>query len=834
MTAIYRSMTSRGLQPGYALTVGNEAGLNAADYIEYFTQDEDTKVIACFIEAIREPERFRAACLAARAAGKPVVAIKIGGSEASRNAALAHTGSLAGSLQCFDAVAEAIGVIRVDTIDEMTEVVEVLTHGKLPDGARVGAITFSGGLKGLLLEAAERNRVEFPPLQAATLEKLREVLGIGTSLGNPLDAGFAALSSKEAYFRCIEIMQEDPGLDLIVVQEELPTAEGVNDKAANLRVVNEMAAAPGAKPVAVVSMASYMYTDYTRSFREGFLGLPVLHEVDKALKALRRVGDWNEAARRASAAPHARPATPPAGAAAILARATPAPGGLRVLGEADSKALLAAYGVAAPKEAFARDADSAAAAARSIGFPVVLKLVSPDVQHKTEVGGVLVGVADEAGVREGFAQIRAALAAKEPHAKFEGVLVAQQVGRGVELVVGVQRDPEVGPVVMFGSGGIMLEVAKDVAFGAVPMSPEEARRLIERTGASRLAGGLPRRAAVRCRGGRRRDLGCLAPGGRLCGRDRERRRQPARRRAGRARRAGAGRARHPARQVHQQREPDPMTETIRVEQEQRAVATIVLDRPDRGNAFNQQMLDELYGALKGLSLNKSVRAIVLRGAGKHFCTGADIGGRGESSGGVSLGQMLEALDTCPKPTIALVQGGCVGGGLAIAACCDVLMAQDGAFFSVPELRVGIAPSRELSVYFMRAIGARAFRRYGLSGERIGAAGRPASGARARSGRACGDRGAARQTDRRFPALRARSLGRTQAPHRPHRLRRAGARRRRGAARPRAFSRSARRRRGLSREAQARLVSAGVTVRGRPHERPSKRRRVCSRTSTGVL
>ena len=155
-----------------------------------------------------------------------------------------------------------------------------------------------------------------------------------------------------------------------------------------------------------------------------------------------------------------------------------------------SKALLAAYGVAAPKEAFARDADSAAAAARSIGFPVVLKLVSPDVQHKTEVGGVLVGVADEAGVREGFAQIRAALAAKEPHAKFEGVLVAQQVGRGVELVVGVQRDPEVGPVVMFGSGGIMLEVAKDVAFGAVPMSPEEARRLIERTGASRLLAGF--------------------------------------------------------------------------------------------------------------------------------------------------------------------------------------------------------------------------------------------------------------------------------------------------------------------------------------------------------
>lgn len=160
-----------------------------------------------------------------------------------------------------------------------------------------------------------------------------------------------------------------------------------------------------------------------------------------------------------------------------------------------------------------------------------------------------------------------------------------------------------------------------------------------------------------------------------------------------------------------------MTETIRVEQNQRSVATIVLNRPDRGNAFNQQMLDELYGALKGLSLNGSVRALVLRGEGKHFCTGADIGGRGEA-GGITLGQMLEALDTFSKPTIGVVQGGCIGGGLAMAICCDVLMAEESAFFSVPELRVGIAPSRELSAYFMRGMGARAFRRYGLSGERF--------------------------------------------------------------------------------------------------------------------
>ncbi len=502
VTAIYRSLSSRGMQPGHAVTVGNEIGLNAADYIEFFTQDQDTRVIACFIEAIREPARFKAACSAAQAAGKPIVAMKIGGSELSRSAALAHTGSLAGSLQCFDAVAEATGVIRVDTIDEMTEVIEVLSHGKAPGGGRIGAITFSGGLKGLLLEAAERNDVNFPPLQEETLARLRDVLGIGTSLGNPLDAGFAALSSKEAYFKCIEIMQADTGIDQILVQEELPLAEGVNEKANNLLVVNEMAGAEGATPIAVVSMASYMYSDYSRSFRAGFPRLPVLHEVDKALKAIKRAGDWRRRAALARNAPMLAGREPPAAARESLARTRTSHASSRVLGEAESKALLAAYGLASAPQIVVTSADDAAEAAKGIGFPVVLKLVSPDVQHKTEVGGVVLGVQEESAARAGFAAIKAALAEKVPHARFEGVLVARQINAGVELVMGVQRDPEVGPVVMFGAGGILLELTKDVAFGPAPMSMEQAMELISRTRAARLLEGF--RGAPAC------DFGAVA------------------------------------------------------------------------------------------------------------------------------------------------------------------------------------------------------------------------------------------------------------------------------------------------------------------------------------
>ena len=164
-----------------------------------------------------------------------------------------------------------------------------------------------------------------------------------------------------------------------------------------------------------------------------------------------------------------------------------------------------------------------------------------------------------------------------------------------------------------------------------------------------------------------------------------------------------------------------MNTTISIETGARGVTTLLFQRPDRGNAFNQVMLDEIYAALTALAADLSVRALILRGAGKHFCTGADMSARGYSDAGVSLNDVLNLLDDFPKPVIGVIHGGCVGGGLAIAACCDVVLADTRAFFAVPELRVGLAPSISLTGYFIRVMGPRAFRRYGLSGERIGSA-----------------------------------------------------------------------------------------------------------------
>jgi acyl-CoA synthetase (NDP forming) len=486
--ALYRALASRAIAVSYALTSGNELGLCSADYIRYLVDDPDIKVIGCFIEAIRRADEFKSACEDARDAGKPIIAVKIGGSEESRKAALAHTGSLAGSLACFDAVAETLGVIRVNTLDEMVETIDYFAHTAPPRGPRLGALTFSGGLKGLMLESATRNGLTFPALQPQTTARLAEVLGVGTSLGNPLDGGFTALSSAESYFRIIDILRSDPNIEALLVQEELPAAPGTNAKTENLRQVDALAA-KGGKPIAVVSMISYGFTDHARGFRAELKHLPVLQEVDKALKAVAAAGRYGALRGQRGGAPVAQASAPERSAiAAALAQARATGDGRSLLNEADAKALLRAYGIRTPREAVANGLDEALRAAREIGYPLVLKLVAADVQHKSDIGGVVLGIRDDDALRAAYARIAENLARARPGARLEQVLLAQQVA-GIELVLGVQRDPEIGPVVMFGTGGVLLELRPDVSFGAVPLSRWQAQAMLARTSAGALLQG---------------------------------------------------------------------------------------------------------------------------------------------------------------------------------------------------------------------------------------------------------------------------------------------------------------------------------------------------------
>lgn len=487
--ALKRTLEERGMDVGYIITSGNEAGLTTADYIEYFADDPQTRVIVSYLESVRDPQKFLKACAMAKAAGKPVVVVKLGTSDRGRSAAMAHTGALAGSIAAFDAIAGNAGAIRVANLDDVVEAAEFLLHAPLPGGEGLGAITFSGGLRGLLLDHAAANDLSFPPLAARTRKRLEQLLGVGSIIGNPLDSGFAALNSAETYIECVRAMLDDPGIDSLLLQEELPRGPGSERKEDNLRAVNELAAR-SKKPIAFVTMISHGVNDYARALRDDLRNVGFLQEADKALRSVRAITGY--AAHGRTGAETATKSPPKSAVPAILSRTLAGHSDIeetRALSELESKALLRGYGIRTPKETLATSAADAVRIARRIGFPVVLKAAGAALTHKSDAGGVLLNNRTAGAVREGYAAIRRSVARRAKGIELDGILVAEQVTGDIELVIGAARDPEMGPMVMFGSGGVALELYRDVAFAAPTLDEPSARALIERTRAARLIAG---------------------------------------------------------------------------------------------------------------------------------------------------------------------------------------------------------------------------------------------------------------------------------------------------------------------------------------------------------
>jgi acetyltransferase len=496
-TAIKRTLNDRGLSVGHLLTIGNQAGLTAGDYIAYFASNPQVKVIACYLEAIHAPRDFLNACRLAYAAGKPVIVMKLGGSKEGRDAAMAHTGALAGSFEAFDAVAGAAGAIRVKTLDDMIELAEYFLHSSAPRGNGVGALTFSGGLRGLLLDAAAANGLTLPPLSDATKAKLSTILGVGTIIGNPLDAGFAALSSQENYIKAILTMLEDPAIDVLLLQEEILREPG-NSKESNLTLIDAMAGeGKFPKPIAYCSMISYHFTDYSRDLRKRLPNTPFLQDPDKAMRVMRTVMDYQTKGRRIGRgqAPFAE---------TDVMRRVREMGSVEkaiMLDEVLSKRFLADCGVPVPAELVVKSEMEAVRAAEEIGFPVVLKVVSADIAHKSEAGGVKLALTSAEDVRRAWTEITRSVLDYRPEAVIDGMLIAPFVSGGQEMALGIARDPDVGCVVMFGTGGVMLELVNDVTFAPPGIDALAAEDMIDRTRAGQMLGGYrgaPRldRAAV--------------------------------------------------------------------------------------------------------------------------------------------------------------------------------------------------------------------------------------------------------------------------------------------------------------------------------------------------
>lgn len=468
---LMQNIAQRGLGVSRFIATGNEADVDVADGIAALARDPETRLILCCMETCRHADRLVAALALARAAAKPVIVLKIGATESGQAAAASHTGALAGSDAVIDAVFRRHGALRVHSVESLLDIAQAaskLIPGRLPKGDRVALLAASGGFGILMADAMSRRGLSLPPLSAQTSERIHAVLPLA-STANPVDATAQVSSRPDVLLQVLSALVDDPGSDATVLFLSL----SLYNRRLRGIYLDALAQARQARPDRLLVVISRGPEDAVREIDA--LGIPVFPSIDAAaegMQGLVRLGRlFSEAAD--GAMPAATPAPHPRGTA------TAAPLSREVFrNEYLAKRALADAGLPILPEAIAVDADDAVAHAERVGYPVVMKVVSEDIAHKTEVGGVALDLADAAAVRDAHRRILANAAAKAPAARIDGVLVAPMAKGGTELILGVSRDPVFGPVVMVGLGGIYAEVLQDVAVQVAPVSQVEAAAMI--------------------------------------------------------------------------------------------------------------------------------------------------------------------------------------------------------------------------------------------------------------------------------------------------------------------------------------------------------------------
>src|SRR3982075_177828 len=375
---------------------------------------------------------------------------------------MAHPGALAGSIEPFDAISTREGVIRARGLDELIETTECFVHADPPKGNRLAAVTLSGGKRGLLIDAFHSAGLNFAQLRTNARNKPAKMLGPGSIVGNPLDAGFAAVVDPSVYMQSIQIMIDDPDTDIVIIDAELPRAPH-ELRERNLRIVNEMAGA-ASKPVVYISTMSIGFTEFTKALRKSLPNIAVIQGLDRAGGAIKSLIDYASLRKEVPEGGSSSSASARAVAGGVVQSARGA-----ALDEVASKKLLKAYGIPVSKEEIAQTSADAVKIAKKIGFPVVAKVVSADILHKSDIGGVVLNINSAAEVKKAFNDIAARVRKLNGKPKLEGILIAQQVKAELELVVGASLDAEMGPVVLFGTGGVDIELMKDVALAGAPL-----------------------------------------------------------------------------------------------------------------------------------------------------------------------------------------------------------------------------------------------------------------------------------------------------------------------------------------------------------------------------
>ena len=451
------TLASRCLGLSYSISTGNEAASGVEDYVEYLVDDPDTRVIAMIVEQFRKPARFLAAATRAAAMGKPIVLLHPGRSSAARESAATHTGALAGDYDVMRLKVERDGVLLVETLEELGDVAEMLLRSTTQAAGGAAVVCESGAYKALTLDLAEREGLPLPPLGDADSPGLRAALPDFVPVSNPLDVTAQGLVDPDLYARVLAALIADDRVRsvlLAIIQTDAVTAK--------LKFPPILAAIEKLRPAKRVVFAgldegAVVPPDYVERLRA--LNVPYFPSSERAVRALARLGRWNSAV---SAFPTRQPAKSPAFA-----------GLSGVVPEWRAKPALASIGIPFPRGALATTSAEAAAIAAKIGYPVAIKAQSAELAHKSEAGGVIVGLRDKAALERGWAKLTDNVGCSRPGLKLDGVLIEAMAAPGVELIVGGRNDPEWGPVVVVGFGGVQAEILKDSRLLAPDMSDSE-------------------------------------------------------------------------------------------------------------------------------------------------------------------------------------------------------------------------------------------------------------------------------------------------------------------------------------------------------------------------
>lgn len=458
----------------YAVALGNEAQVGLAEVLDFLVDDAGTRAIAVFAETIRDPAGFIPVAKRALAAAKPIIMLKVGVGELAAAVAQAHTGALVGDDRIFDAVCAELGIIRVQTLEELLTTADFLAFtGVLPD-RKFAVASISGGACEMMADLGEAHGVPFARFTAETVARVAaELPGYGAA-HNPLDITGAAMADPDLFRRSIAAIAPDPEVGLVAACFELPTdaaeLSGFNRPA--IRAIAQGIAEAGVKGF-LLQQTYQPISEFGRSIaQEAGLG-QVVSGLDHAMRAVGAAFAWSAKVRAGLPPP----------------LALPAPIAARPVTERETLEMLGAVGVPVVPARIVRSRDAAMAAAAAIAEPVALKILSPDIPHKTEVGGVRLHLSGDAVVGEAYDAIMASVTAARPQARIDGVIVSPMRTGGLELLVGVARDSGWGLALAVGFGGVLVELLQDSSLCRLPVSPAQVREMLVGLRGARLLAG---------------------------------------------------------------------------------------------------------------------------------------------------------------------------------------------------------------------------------------------------------------------------------------------------------------------------------------------------------